>query len=57
MEGHCDQKDLPNSFKTMPQVRRVKISIAHLEAVEILVGLNKFMEATYPTMVQDLGNR
>jgi hypothetical protein len=39
----------------MPQVPRAKISIANLEAVEILVGLNKFMEATYPTMVLDLG--
>ena len=41
----------------MPQVRKAKISIVNLEAVEILVGFNKFMEATYPTMVQDLGNK
>ena len=40
----------------MPLVRRAKISIVNLEAVEVLVGFNKFMEALYPTMVQDLGN-
>jgi hypothetical protein len=39
----------------MLQVRRAKISIVNLEAVEVLVGFNKFMEALYPTMVQDLG--
>jgi hypothetical protein len=39
----------------MPQVRRAKISIVNLEVVETLVDFNKFMEALYPTMVQDLG--
>ena len=40
----------------MHPVRRAKISIVNLEVVEILVGYNKFTEAVYPTMVQDLGN-
>ena len=40
----------------MLRVPRAKISIVNLEVVEILVGYNKFTEALYPTMVQDLGN-